>query len=326
MVASLLAAVGIAAFLAPPPGALPGPSSSIAARTAVRHAAPRCTATLSFDEALDGVLADAKQAGSVEEVLDPWLDKLDENFIPTLASKIEVAPAGELPQLNELMSALQTRSQQGFERARDQLQSLLGAGEINKMDAQLSGLVRRNEVDAGLFYVLMRNMQDAEDTGDEGGARLMRHLYTRLQEELEKKTEPALALLHKLTRTDNAGIRQNLLRHNLVPQTETLLPDGSKLPMNPPVPALVEPMKLASVIEEAIDKVLSMPIDRAAIEATAEDIRQVAKEAHRVVADEYPEETLVEFQDALTPAFTRALGDRRETEASGEPRLMEEDE
>ena len=36
------------------------------------------------------------------------------------------------------MDALQARSQARFERARDQLQTLLGAGEINKLDAQLS--------------------------------------------------------------------------------------------------------------------------------------------------------------------------------------------
>ena len=65
--------------------------------------------------------------------------------------------------------------------------------------------------------------------------------------------------------------------------------------------------------------------DRAAIEATAEDIRQVAKEAHGVVAASYPNEALVEFQDALTPAFSRALP-RRDIQPTGEPRLMEQDE
>ena len=63
-------------------------------------------------------------------------------------------------------------------------------------------------------------MQDAEDEGDEGGTRLLQHLYTRLQEELEKKTKPALALLHKLTRMDNPGVRAwvgaNLLTHLVI--------------------------------------------------------------------------------------------------------------
>ena len=214
----------------------------------------------------------------------------------------------------------------GYERARDQLQSLLGAGEINKMDQQLSAMVRKNEVDAGLFYVIMRNMQDAEDEGDEGGTRLLQHLYTRLQEELEKKTKPALALLHKLTRMDNPGVRANLLTHNLVPQTETKLPDGSVLPLQSPAPAMVPPMDLAEAIESTIDKVLALPIDRAAIEATAEDIKTVAKEARNVVAEHYDNDVLEEFQDALTPAFMRALPPERNFEAGSEPRFVNGDE
>lgn len=285
-----------------------------------------CTTSVSFDEALSGILSEADSAGSVDAALEPWLERLDDTFLPMLASKMEVAPAGELPQLRDLMTALQMRSQAGFERARDQLQTLLGAGEINKMDALLSGMVRRNEVDAGLFYVLMRNQQDAEEAGDESGARLMVHLYTRLQEELEKKTEPALALLHKLTRTDNPGIRQNLLRHNLVPQTETLLPDGSTLPLKTPTPAMVEPLQLAAAIEGALEKVLALPIDRAAIEATAEEIRTVAKEARVVVAESYPTDALDTFTDALTPAFARALPPRREVAAGSEPVLVEDDD
>jgi len=319
---SVLPAVALLAYA--PPRALLRGTSVVSPRSAVAC----CTAsTVSFDEALAGVLSDAASKGSMEAALDPWLDRLDETFLPTLASKIEVAPDAELPLLNELMAALQQRSQTGFERARDQLQALLGAGEINRMDAQLAGMVKRNEVDAGLFYVILRNMQDAQDAGDDGGVRLLAHLHTRLQEELEKKTEPALALLHKLTRTDGASIRQNILRHNLVQQTSTLLPDGSTLPLTTPAPAMVEPMSFAQAVEAALDKVLSLPIERAAIESTAEEIREVAKEARMVVAEAYPAETLDAFTDALTPAFARALPQRRpEPTPNSEPRLMEEDD
>ena len=291
---------------------------------------PTCCApstAYTFDDILNGVLADSHQAGSIDAALTPWMDRMDETFIPTLASKMEVAPEAEMPKLTELMTALQARSQVGYERGRDQLQALLGAGEINKMDAQLSALVRKNEVDAGLFYVIMRNMQDAKDAGDEGGERLLMHLYTRLQEELEKKTEPALALLHKLTRMDNPGVRVNLLNANLVEQTETLLPDGQKLQLQSPAPAKVPPMDLAAAIDNTIEKVLRLPIDRAAIEATAEDIRTVAKEARMVVAEHYDSEMLNSFTDALTPAFARALpAPRPEVEPGSAPRIMTEDD
>ena len=72
-------------------------------------------------------------------------------------------------------------------RARDQLETLLGAGEITKRDAQLCALVRKNELDAGMFYVLSRNMADAKEAEDEETLRILTHVHTRLQEELEEK-------------------------------------------------------------------------------------------------------------------------------------------
>ena len=274
------------------------------------HVSASAAASLSFDDALAGILADAKVKGSIDAALDDWLDRLDDVFVPSLANLIAAATDEERPELEGLMRALNARQEQGYEHARDQLQELLTAGEINKMDAQLSALVRKGEVDAGLFYVLLRNQADATAAGDESGARLMGHLYTRLQEELEKKTEPALALLHKLTRTDNSGIRANILRHNLVPQTETLLPDGSTLPLKNPAPAMVAPMALASAISGALDKVITLPVDQEAIYATVEDIRQVAMEARTVVAESYDKDALEEFQDALAEPFRRTMKPR----------------
>jgi hypothetical protein len=273
-----------------------------------------------FDTALAGVLSDS-EATTMDAALDSWLPRLDETFLPMLAERIEAAPAdaAELPQWRALMEALQERSQAGYERARDQLQELLGAGEIHKMDARLAALVKRDEVDAGLFYVLMRNLQDAQASGDEGGARLLWHIHTRLQEELEKRTEPALALLHKLTRTADASIRANILRDKIVPKTETLLPDGSTLPLAKPSPAIVKPLELASAIEGALEKVLRLPVDRSAIEDACEEIRQVAKEARGLIATEYDQQTLDEFSEALTPAFAAALPAR----PAGEPRLVQ---
>ena len=222
---------------------------------------PRCRLVLSeqpdFDDTLRGLLGDAEAAGSMEKAVDSWLERLDDTFIPELGARIsDTDPsAADLPKMNELMASLQDRSEQRFTRARDQLQKLLTAGEINKMDSQLAGLVRKNEIDAGFFYVLLRNLEDAERDGDEGGARLMSHIHTRLQELLEGEAEPALALLHKLTRLDQPSIRFNLLRANLVPQTEAPLPGGGVLPLATPAPASVEPMDLAAAIEGALDKV-----------------------------------------------------------------------
>lgn len=272
-----------------------------------------------FDATLTALLADADARGSIDAALDNgWLEKLDEYFIPELGSRISAAEEVEadgiidLARWTELMAALQKRSQQGFERARDQLQTLLGAGEINDLDRELSKLVKQGEVDAGLMYVILRNLQDAAESGDEGGARLLTHVYTRLQEELEKRQEPALALLHKLTRTDLPAVRTNILEFNLCEQKESLLPDGTKLPLNPPAAAKVKPMEFAAAISDAIERVISLPVERDAIDDTCEQIRDVAKEARAVLVDHYTQAEVDEFTEALTPAFARALPPKRE--------------
>ena len=196
-------------------------------------------ADTSFDRALDGILTDASTMG-LEPALDSWLERLDDLFIPTLASRVDASTASEaaeLPQLTALLEALQLRTSDRFERAREQLQSLLAAGEINDMNAQLIRLVKQDEIDAGFVYVLLRNIEDAEKNGEEPMVRLLSHLHTVTQEELEKRTAPALGLLHKLTRLDDAGIRGRVLRDNLSPKTSLEMPDGSEMPLAKPTAA-----------------------------------------------------------------------------------------
>ena len=304
MLATMMAPLALS-FFTPPcaPVALGPPRPRLVGARAQADAA----SDFPFDAALRGILDEARES-SMEKALDAWESKIDDNFMPTLSSRIDAAQGSEPdPELALLMTALQLRTEARFKRARDQLQELLGAGEINKMDAALCKLVRENEVDAGLFYVLVRNMEDAREAGQEQTAQIFSHLHTRLQEELEKRSEPALALLHKLTRTDDSALRGRILRHYMVPATSVKLPDGQELPLQKAAPAQVAPLAFAAAVEGALDKVLSMSLDRAVIEATAEDIRVVAKEAHRVVAEAYPPEEVLEFQDALTPAFSRAL-------------------
>lgn len=272
-------------------------------------APPPAYESSAFDIALKEIV-EASAKDGLDSALDAILDSLDDMFIPTLASRIEARSANgdsaeSLEPLTSLLAALQERSQKRFERARDQLQTLLGAGEINKLDAQLCGLIKRDELDAGFFYVLYKNMEDAKD--DEGTVRMLTHILTRTEEELEKKTEPALGLLHKLTRTDDASIRGNILRNALVPQTSTRLPDGREVALDPPAPAQVAPLAFAGAVEGALDKVMQLPLEREAIASTVEEIRQVAKEARAVVEESYDAKALDEFTVALTPAFGRAM-------------------
>lgn len=262
-----------------------------------------------FDRALNGILTDAAKMG-LEPALDSWLERLDDVFIPTLAGRVEASTASgaaELPQLTALFEALELRTSSRFERAREQLQTLLAAGEINDMNAQLIRLVKKDEIDAGFVYVLLRNIEDAEKNGEEPMVRLLSHLHTVTQEELEKRTAPALGLLHKLTRLEDAGIRGRVLRDNLSPKTKLEMPDGSEMPLAKPTAAKVAPLAFAEAVQETLEKVLALPVDREMIASTVESIRMVAKEAREVVEESYDQDDLDAFTEALTPVFQRAM-------------------
>lgn len=158
--------------------------------------------------------------------------------------------------------------------------------------------------------MLFRNIEQAQADGDEKLASVLVHLHTRLQEELEKRTEPALALLHKLTRTDDAPLRGRILRHFLLPQKAIKLPDGSEMPMKPGAKAAgatVSPDEFSAAVIDTLGKIEQLPVDRAMLVDTAEGIRQVAKEARGVIAEGYSEAELDAFSEALQPAFTRLL-------------------
>ena len=95
---------------------------------AVRSARACMVAKDPFDEMLAGMLADADELGSMGKAVDGWLDRLDERFIPMLGSKLEAAEEYDdplLPRLREIMEVMQGRSQDRFERARGQLETLL---------------------------------------------------------------------------------------------------------------------------------------------------------------------------------------------------------
>jgi hypothetical protein len=275
-------------------------------------------ADTAFDRALRGIISDADSMG-IQPAVDSWLEKIDDLFIPTLASRIDAASASELPpelpgggadelpKLVAVLEALQLRSQDRFERAREQLQTLLTAGEINDMNAQLIRLIKKNEIDAGFLYVLLRNMEAAEKAGEESMVRLLGHLHTVTQEELEKRTDPALGLLHKLTRLDDAGIRGRVLREYLVGKKTLALPDGSEMPLKEPAKAQIAPLDFAGAVEQTLDKVLALPVEREQIASTVETVRLVAKEARAVVEESYTVAELDEFTEALTPVFARAL-------------------
>ena len=145
---------------------------------------------------------------------------------------------------------------------------------------------------------------------------MLLHIYTRVQEELEKKAKPAVGLLHKLLRMiDEPEIRVNVLEHNLKPKPEeerAMVVVNGKMTLEPG--SLVDPMDLVSAITDymnrirGLDQVENSGFTEADIAQSFEDCRVIAKEARLQVEAHYSKETLDVFTESLTPVFEPIMG------------------
>ena len=139
-------------------------------------------------------------------------------------------------------------------------------------------------------------------------------------------------------RTEDAGLRGRILQHYLLPQREILLPDATSIPLDAPRPARVAPLAFADAVLSTVATLRSLDVNGAstklppachsptarltsqkttfawttlccasgdAVVEAIDGLREVAKEARIVIADEvdYSTELLSEFTDALVPAF-----------------------
>ncbi|GMI20970.1 hypothetical protein TeGR_g93 [Tetraparma gracilis] len=146
---------------------------------------------------------------------------------PLLTPQLLADVAAESPALAAAVAKVRKGA---LERGKATLERLLGAGEVRRLDSAIAKAASAGELDAAFFHVVNLNLSEAaaaapEPGGEPGGAavagrgQVLQHVYTRCQEELERLLsggpEPAKALAVKLLRTEDAGIRGNLLRHNL---------------------------------------------------------------------------------------------------------------
>lgn len=206
-----------------------------------------------------------------------------------------------------VLTAVESARHQRMETAKGKIESLLEAGEINKLDKQLVKMVQGGEVDPAFILVLNSNIEAAQADEGSGKLSILTHISTRVQEELEKKQDPGVGVLHKLMRTEDAALRGRILRHYLCPQTTVGLPDGSSITLDAPKDALVSPMEFSTAVEALVKQLRGLDVDGDLVVDLIEQARQLAKEARVVVAESYPESLLNEFTEALTPAFQGAV-------------------
>jgi len=236
---------------------------------------------------------------------------------PGLVIKLKQGQADVNETVRAVATSLNVLMEAQLEDARDILKELLGAGEINKMDALIGKAARDNKLDAAFFTVLQMNLQAAtqnalvaEEDSEASRVQILQHVYTICQEEVEKNSPPGIALLNKLLRTEIDSIRANQLQHYLCPQPNVITsPDGKEIELGSGKRVLVEPKLLVDAIAQAVKQIRTVEqagaTDRTAAANMVESCRNVAKEARMVIGKNYgvESEELKEFEQGLQPVF-----------------------
>ncbi|EKX40126.1 hypothetical protein GUITHDRAFT_113862 [Guillardia theta CCMP2712] len=214
-----------------------------------------------------------------------------------------------------LLGDIQKLTNERLENGKKLLVDLLNSGEINVLDRRIVENVKSGEIDPAFLIVLDMNINDAQAkaTDEITTNRVLGHIYTRVQEELEKRAKPSLGLLHKLLRLiDEPGIRMNLLEHNLKPKPEEeqeyVYVDGKLIKDSG---ALVKPEELVEAIKLYMERVRALDqvedesnkVTEETIGQAFEDCRVIAKDARAVIESLYNEEEVEDFTSSLTPVF-----------------------
>ncbi|CAK0850041.1 unnamed protein product [Prorocentrum cordatum] len=192
---------------------------------------------------------------------------------------------------------------------------LLDHKKMNIM-GDVQRVLKKAENPLPLLMVLQINIQQAQEEGDEDKLRALMHIYTVMNEEMEKKVSKVQALLNKLLRMEDfdPNVRENILRHHLQPAEVAAPPGLDDFDDEPSAPtlsaALVPPERLAKGIAELVAKVdqsLQAALgedDNTERFETLEKVRQVAKDdARRIIGDIYGDGEMNSFSADLTPTF-----------------------
>ena len=215
----------------------------------------------------------------------------------TMAS-LQQAP----PEIAErIMGAFAAETDKRMNKAKERLEHVLDAGELLEMDRRLTTLFKQGQADAALLLCLNANVEAADPGTDKHS--IMLHLYTRAQEEFEKKADPARALVHKLCRQPDSQIRDNILRTYLAPQTELIAPDATRIPLDKPMPAQISHAQFSEAVASTVEQLRGLDADGDLVNANIECCRQVAIEARRVLLETGPPDDVRAFEEELAKTW-----------------------
>ena len=173
---------------------------------------------------------------------------------------------------------------------------------MRALDKVVRGKAKGGLLDGAFFHVLEENIRDAEreegeevrEGENEGDARvttrpqILMHIKTRCSEELEaliSTTSPGSALLNRLLRCEDKGIRGNLLREFLLPNK--VIVGGKEIGEGGAAKVSVD--EFVDAVKETVERVRGFEGVTGAktIEGVVEDVRGVCREARGVIDEGY---------------------------------------
>ena len=232
----------------------------------------------------------------------PQLAELVENNFEAIDAETMASIQQATPEIAErIMGAFAVETDKRMLKAKERLEHVLDAGELLEMDRRLTTLFKQGQADAALLLCLNANVEAADPNTDKHS--IMLHLYTRAQEEFEKKADPARALVHKLCRQPDSQIRDNILRTYLAPQTELIAPDATRIPLEKPMPAQISHAQFSEAVASTVEQLRGLDADGDLVNANIECCRQVAIEARRVLLETGPPDDVRAFEEELAKTW-----------------------
>jgi len=160
-------------------------------------------------------LAAAGDIAALQASVEEHFNVLGPREMATLQLRAAEDPSTTNP-ANAVASAIQSSVTRRMDTAKDLILELLEQPSGNVV-ADVKRTLKKAENPLPLLMVLQLNVQQAQQEQDEEKLKALTHIYTLINEEMEKKVSKVQGLLNKLLRMENPNIRDNLLRHHLQP-------------------------------------------------------------------------------------------------------------
>ena len=270
-----------------------------------------CRATTS-NNAIEGVEVEesllpellelGKEGGSnaLEDRIEEVFANVSPDDLSTLRMKVSDPEAPDHASAKRVGDAIQSAMTKRLTGAKDVLEDLLNKadGDVN---LQIRKMLKTVESPLPILMVLQLNIAEAQEKADGERLRVLMHISTVMQEELEKKASRVRGMLNKLLRIEDEQIRNNILRDQLTP---VKVAGGDSSLMAAMVPPERLAPAIASLVQEVDRQMVAVlgPDDEARYE-TMERIREVAKQARIIIGEIYGQGMMDTFSADLTPAF-----------------------